>query len=143
MTHWDQIRERACLRREFVLAEAGGNERAEELLAAADRISGFTRVGLPRGDPLLDGAQSCLDRNGGYIWYDVEIDADLALFYQTHEYAHLWLHGESTACENSDVDPNVDEDEIPMGVQRVEAYGPAERQEREANVFARFLESPN
>lgn len=120
-----------------MLAEAGGDERAGALLAAADRLTGFTRVGLPHGDPLLDGAQSSLDREIGYIWFDTEIDASLALFYQAHEYAHLWLHGESIACDDSDIDPNADEDDLPFGVQRIEAYGPNERQEREANVFAR------
>jgi DNA helicase II / ATP-dependent DNA helicase PcrA len=120
-----------------VLAETGGDERAYALLAAADRLTGITRVGLPHGDSLLDGAQSSLDQEAGYIWYDAEIDASLALFCQAHEYAHLWLHGKDTACDDSDVDPNADEDDIPMGVQRVEAYGPSERQEREANVFAR------
>lgn len=137
MTHWDQIRECARIRRASVLVEAAGDERAPALLAAADRLTGITRVPLPHGDPLLDGAQSSLDREAGYIWYDRDIDADFALFCQAHEYAHLWLHVETTACDDSDIDPNADEDDIPIGVQRVEAYGPNERQEREANVFAR------
>lgn len=137
MTHWNQIRNQARTRRGSVLAEAGDDEQAVSLLAAADRLTGFTRVGLPKGDPLLDAAQSSLDRESGYIWYDVSIEPSLALFYQAHEYAHLWLHGETVACDDSDVDPSADEDDIPVGVQRVEAYGPSERQEREANVFAR------
>lgn len=144
MTHWDQIRERARMRRASVLAEAAGDERANALLAAADRLTGFTRMALPHGDPLLDGALSCLDRDVNHIWYDANIEAGLALFYQAHEYAHLWLHGQATVCDDTDVDPNADEDDIPMGVQRVEAYGPNERQEREANVFAReFLLPPD
>jgi len=61
----------------------------------------------------------------------------MALFYQAHEYGHLWLHGQPVSCDETDVDPDADDDDIPLGVQRVEAYGPHERQEREANVFAR------
>ncbi len=129
--------------RASVLAEACGDQRAEALLNAADRLTGFTRVGLPHGDPLLDAAQSSLDWEGGYIWYDTEIDAGMALFYQAHEYAHLWLHRENIACDDSDVDPNADEDDIPIGLQRIEAYGPNERQEREANVFAREFLLPH
>lgn len=137
MTHWDLIRERARLRRESVLVEAGGDGQADALLAAADRLTGFTRVALPHGDPLLDGALSSLDLDATRIWYDADIDAGMAVFYQAHEYAHLWLHGQITACDETDVDPDADDDDIPLGVQRVEAYGPNERQEREANVFAR------
>lgn len=137
MSHWDLIRERARLRRASVLVEAGGDERADALLAAADRLTGFKRVALPHEDPLLDGALSSLDREADRIWYDANIDAGMALFYQAHEYAHLWLHGQPTACDETAVDPDADDDDIPLGVQRVEAYGPNERQEREANVFAR------
>jgi len=136
MTHWDLIRSRARDKRLFVLTEAGG-ERASELLAAADRLTGIKRVGLPRGDVLLDGAQSSLDIEGKYIWFDNTIESALALFYQAHEYAHLWLHGDHSACDDADVDPEADDDDIPMGVERVEGYGPHERREREANVFAR------
>jgi DNA helicase-2/ATP-dependent DNA helicase PcrA len=138
LSHWDLIRDRARLRRASALAEAGGHERADALLAAADRLTGFTRVALPHGDSLLDGALSVLDREAGRIWYDSEIEADLALFFQAHEYGHLWLHGQPvSSCDESDVDPDADDDDIPLGVQRVEAYGPNERQERQANVFAR------
>jgi superfamily I DNA/RNA helicase/CRISPR/Cas system-associated exonuclease Cas4 (RecB family) len=137
MSHWDLIRERARLRRASVLVDPGGDERASSLLAAADRLTGFTRVALPHGDPLLDGALSSLDRDAKRIWYDADIDAGMALFYQAHEYAHLWLHGQPTVCDETDVDPDADDDDIPLGAQRVEAYGPNERLEREANVFAR------
>src|SRR5262249_43552214 len=34
-------------------------------------------------------------------------------------------------------DPEAAEEAIPLGVERVEGYGPLERREREANVFAR------
>lgn len=137
MSHWDLIRDRARLRRASALVEAGGDERADALLAAADRLTGFRRVELPHGDPLLDGALSSLDRDANRIWYDADIDAGMALFCQAHEYAHLWLHEQPASCDETDVDPDADDDDIPMGVQRVEAYGPNERQEREANVFAR------
>lgn len=137
MTHWDLIRGRARWRRAPALIEAAGDERADALLAAADRLTGYKRVPLPHGDPLLDGALSSLDRDANRIWYDADIDGDLALFYQAHEYGHLWLHGQPVSCGETDVDPDADDDDIPFGVQRVEAYGPRERQEREANVFAR------
>jgi DNA helicase II / ATP-dependent DNA helicase PcrA len=137
MSHWHLIRSRARSARTQALAEAQGNERAEALLAAADRLTGIKRVGLPRGDALLDGAQSALDLDIKYIWFDNTVESTLALFYQAHEYAHFWLHAERSVCDDADINPNAEDDDIPLGVDRVEGYGPRERHEREANVFAR------
>lgn len=137
MTHWDDIRESARVRRASALAEAAGDHRASSLLAALDRLNTMERIAVPHGDSLLDGAKAVLDRDAQRIWFDRDVDAGLALFYQAHEYAHLWLHHEQATCRDSDLDPEADEDDLPMGVQRVEGYGPNERREREANVFAR------
>lgn len=137
MSHWDLIRSRARGARAHALSEAQGNERAEALLAAADRLTGIKRVGLPHGDALLDGAQSALDLDIKYIWFDNTVESTLALFYQAHEYAHFWLHTERSVCDDTDINPNAEDDDIPLGVDRVEGYGPRERHEREANVFAR------
>ena len=92
MSHWDEIRRRARTQRAAVLREAGRGSSAESLLAAAERLTGFERIGLPAGDPLLDGADAALDHDMKRVWFNREIEPSLALFYQAHEYAHLWLH---------------------------------------------------
>ena len=61
----------------------------------------------------------------------------LALFYQAHEYAHLWLHHDHAHQPDSGFDPEAFEEPLSIGVNRVEGYGPEELREREANVFAR------
>lgn len=137
MGHWEDLRRQARAQRASVLAEAGGDPSAEALLAAADRLTGLEPVGLPAGDPLLDGGEAALDLDMERIWFNRDVEPGLALFYQAHEYAHFWLHREHTACRESDLDPEAIEEPVPLGVQRVEGYGPEERREREANVFAR------
>ena len=71
------------------------------------------------------------------IWFNCEVEPRLSLFYQAHEYAHLWLHREHTGHLEFDLDPEAIEEPLPVGVNRVEGYGPEELREREANVFAR------
>ena len=105
MSHWDDIRRQARKQRTAVLCEAGDDTSAESLLAAADRLTGFERIGLPAGDPLLDGGEAVLDLDMERIWFNCEIEPRLALFYQTHEYAHLWLHREHAGHLEFDPDP--------------------------------------
>jgi len=137
MSHWDDLRKQARAYRAAALAEAGGEVSATALLAAADRLTGFERIGLPGGDTLLDGGEAALDLDYERIWFNRDVDPRLADFYQAHEYAHLWLHREQSACREPDLDTEAIEEPVPLGVQRVEGYGPEERREREANVFAR------
>ena len=137
MSHWDEIRRRARAQRTTVLREAGGDSSAESLLAASERLTGFKRIGLPAGDSLLDGAEATLDHDMQRVWFNRKIEPGLALFYQTHEYAHLWLHPERGNLPEFAIDPEAVEEPLPVGAHRVEGYGPEELREREANVFAR------
>ena len=137
MSHWDHIRRQAYVQHNAVLCEAGDDTSAESLLAAADRLTGFERIGLPAGDPLLDGGDAALDLGMERIWFNREVEPGLVRFYQAHEYAHLWLHREYAAHLVVDHNPEVIEEPLPIGVNRVEGYSPEELREREANVFAR------
>ena len=137
MSHWDEIRRRARTQRAALLREAGGDPSAESLLAAAARLTGFERIGLPTDDSLLDGAEATLDRDMERVWFTGEVEPELARFYQAHEFAHLWLHPERRIQPEFSLDPEAVEEPLPVGVSRVEGYGPEELREREANVFAR------
>ncbi len=137
MSHWDEIRRRARAQRAAVLREAGGDLSSESLLAAADRLTGYERIGRPTGDSLLDGAEATLDHDMERVWFDRDVEPSLARFYQAHEYAHLWLHPERGSEREFDLDPEAVEEPLPVGVSRVEGYGPEELREREANVFGR------
>ncbi|MFL6227347.1 MAG: UvrD-helicase domain-containing protein [Pyrinomonadaceae bacterium] len=84
---------------------------------------------------MLYGAQATLD--DGFIYYDAETTPWLALYYQAHEFAHHWLHNGGSLCSGEDVDFTDSEDKSLYGEGRIEAYGPHQRRETEANVFAR------
>ncbi len=137
MSHWDEIRRLARTQRAAALREAGGDPSAESLLAAAERLTGFERTGLPASDSLLDGADAALDHVMKRVWFSREVEPRLARFYHAHEYAHLWLHPERESQPEFNLDPEAIEEPLPVGVNRVEGYGPEELREREANVFAR------
>ena len=137
MSHWDEIRRQARTQRAAALQEAVGDSSAESLLAATERLTGFERIGLPAGDSLLDGGEATLDHDMERVWFNREVEPDLARFYQAHEYAHLWLHPERGNHPEFGLDPEAVEEPLPVGVNRVEGYGPEELREREANVFAR------
>ena len=137
MSHWDEIRRQARTKRAAALREAEEDPSAESLLAAAERLTSIERIGLPAGDSLLDGADATLDHGMKRVWFNREVEPRLARFYQAHEYAHLWLHPERENQPEFNLDPEAIEEPLPVGVNRVEGYGPEERREREANVFAR------
>ena len=86
---------------------------------------------------MLDGGDAVLDLDMERIWFNREIEPRRALFYQAHEYAHFWLHQGHGNQSDFGFDPETFEEPLPIGVNRVEGYGPDELREREANVFAR------
>lgn len=143
MPHWSYIRAQARLRHREVQAYAvnaalhttTGALNAAQLLTYAETLTGLARIPLAFGDPLLYGAQATLD--DGFIYYNAETEPWLALYYQAHEFAHHWLHNGGSLCSGEDVDYTESEDKSLYGEGRIEAYGPRQRREMEANVFAR------
>src|SRR5579885_1997413 len=143
MPHWSYIRVQARLRHREVLAHAtrvaphtvSAPLTAAQLLAYAEALTGLLRIPLAAGDPLLYGAQATLDE--GFIYYNAEIEPRLALYYQAHEFAHHWLHNGGSLCSDEDVNYTESEDKSLYGEGRIEAYGPRQGCEMEANVFAR------
>lgn len=143
MSHVTDIRALARERAAHLRALTNGDVRAEAILAAAERETGVSRVPLAAGDALLDGGDAVYDPEPRLIWYNRDVEAELAAMYQAHEYAHLWLgHSRRSHCDTRDLDPESPDEPVPLGVHRVEGYGPKERRERDANVFARELLLP-
>jgi DNA helicase II / ATP-dependent DNA helicase PcrA len=140
MSHWAEIRARAREKHAQLAAVAGNDPSPRAILNAADTQAGVQRIALAAGDPLLYGAEACLF--DGIIWFNSELEPWRVVFNQAHEYAHLWLHGTGRVCTDCKFNDEATEDESPIGVDRVEGYGPHERRELEANVFARELLLP-
>jgi DNA helicase II / ATP-dependent DNA helicase PcrA len=135
MNNWDVIRLLARRRHTEALNLTGGDPSAEALLSAAAELTKIPRQGLPAGHRLLYKAQAVLHSN--YVWFNRDVEPWQAQFNQAHEYGHYWRHGEGSLCFEADIDLQATEDAIRLGSERVDGYGPHERRELEANVFAR------
>ncbi|RMH21667.1 MAG: ImmA/IrrE family metallo-endopeptidase [Acidobacteria bacterium] len=124
-------------------AAAGDDPGAWELVERVARARGYELVPLAAGDALLDSAEAMLDRQLEAIFYRAaESTAERAALI-AHELGHLALHEHQPAiCRDDDVDASTPDEPSPAGASRVEAYGVRERQELQANVFARELLLP-
>jgi len=143
VSHGSEIRDIARQHAVRLRALSDGDVRAEAILTAAELDTGVGRVPVPAGDALLDGGDAVYDPEPQLVWYNRDVEPQLAAMYQAHEYGHLWLgHAGRSQCDAHALDPEVPDEPLPLGVQRVEGYGPKERRERDANVFARELLLP-
>ena len=107
----------------------------KDLVAVAAEMKGLEVKGLPKEHPDLHGAHARLDDD--MIYFNMEVEDWIAVYNQVHEIGHVVLgHGERE-CVAEDLNTEASETKIPFGVHRVEGYGPQERIECEANVFAR------
>lgn len=146
MSHWKQIRHKAreihkVVRENFSETVAGeGILSAEKFLNALSQHTGVARVPLPANDPFLYGSLALLAH--GCIFYNADVNSWFALYCQAHEFAHHFLHQGQTHCTQTDIETFVSEDAEPRGEGRISGYGPHEKREREANIFARELLLP-
>ncbi len=145
MSNWDRIR---SLAREFhqEICFSGADPQpagisADSLLARAGQVTGFRTKGYRKGHPALQGALARFERN--IIFFDNTVPHWQALYHQAHEHAHIRLGHGSRNCSAAEIDSEAAEDKLPLGVHYVEGYGPQERIECEANVFAREFLLPS
>ena len=137
MEGFDTVRVLARRKYAEACSHAGGEKSAATLLDALTTITGIARQGVADDDPVLCGAEAILDRSVGAIFFKKGVSAEQAAFYQAHEFGHHFLDSATGTCSASDIDTTMPEERIPLGIQRVEGYGPHERRECQANVFAR------
>jgi DNA helicase-2/ATP-dependent DNA helicase PcrA len=109
---------------------------ADDLLALACDATGLSAVPLPTGDALLAGAYAVLDPDAACIWHDNSFSPETTRFNVAHELGHWWLHEQVTSCNAEDIVPDPVTEPLPYGESYVSGYGPAQRREVEANVFA-------
>lgn len=136
MEQWEAIRRLARAKRNEIRLIAGSDS-GVALLKAAEQRTGLQCRSVRSGDPLLCGAEAVLDPEAQTIWYNSDLDVGITILHRAHEFAHFWIDGAHSACTATDLDPETSEDRTPIGVERVESYGPKERRELQANVFAR------
>lgn len=136
MEQWEAIRKLAREKRREILSEDIGYL-ASTLIGAAERSTGIKCRPVASNDSLLSGAEAVLDPEAKTIWFSSAIDDQLAMLYQAHEFAHHWIDGTHAACKSTDINIDLGEERTPTGLEIVESYGPKERRELHANVFAK------
>ncbi len=140
-TIWDKSRAAARkLRSELSKPDSNGISikgtakeeiQAEVLVSDGLESAGLRcRLRLP-SDPLLSGAHAVLDPEMRTIWVRSDASAPERRVFIAHELAHFHLHEGGKLCHCSE--PDFAEPEAMRSV----GYGPRQRRETEANVFAR------
>lgn len=134
------VRRRARSRRAAIV----GMDRpaAWELVHRVAGEEGYDLYPLEPDDALLAGAEAVLDRGIEAIFYNGDVEAADAAALVAHELGHLDLHEGVAACHHLEIDPSSPDEPTPAGIHRVESYGARERQELQANVYARELLLP-
>ncbi len=126
--------------------EAGGNP-LEPLSFVTTAVEQLTELDvelswLEPGNPGLKGARARFDDQAGIICCENIGDDTSRALLVAHELGHAKLHAGSLNCGSVDIDASQTTEAAAVGLQRVEAYGAHERQELQANVFAREFVLP-
>lgn len=123
------------------LRAIGGTGDGEALVRAALRLAGLTACPVGADDVSLCGAEAVLDRDSRAIFYKASVSDALARFEIAHELGHFWMDGDSEPCAPAGFDL-LEEDASSYGTARIDGYGPRQRRECQANVFARTFLLP-
>ncbi len=99
-------------------------------------------IWLPPGNSALKNSRALYDDQSGMICCENIGDAASRALLVAHEIGHVILHAGSSICDIDDINPSSALEAAPIGLQRVEDYGAKERQELQANVFAREVLLP-
>lgn len=127
--------------RSLALERAGGDGSSAALIDAALGLAGLTAFPVGDDDSNLCGGEAVLDREADAIFYKASVSTALARFEIAHELGHFWMDGESSPCDESGF-ALTDDEALPFGAYRVEGYGPKQRRECQANIFARTFLLP-
>jgi superfamily I DNA/RNA helicase len=136
MEQWEAIRKLAREKRREMLPIANSDS-APTLISAAEQSTGIKCRPVASNDPNLSGSEAVLDPEAQTIWYSSALDKDLIPLYQAHEFAHHWIDGAHASCASTDISIELGEERTSTGLEKVESYGPKERRELQANVFAK------
>ncbi len=138
MSHWQKIRNEARRLRTEVCERAGRDGSA--LLSASDLIESTVAhlelILCPEATDSanLHGALALIDDD--VIHFDNSLDEWFKQYCIAHEIGHHELHHKSIHCSEADIENLETDEELPTATSLVIGYGPNERREREANLFA-------
>ena len=137
---WKQARQAAMALRYQLLGEAADTAPADTLIKAALREANLSIYLLEPTDSLLAGAHAVLVRDLDAIWVRRDLLPAHRFLLIAHELAHYYLHPEYITSDEYEGGINEEEG---GNTNFLVGYGPRERRETEANVFARELALPS
>ena len=138
---WTAARQEALRVRTRLLPRNADTTNAHLVLEAALRDAGLTVSQLPPDDALLSGAHAVLDREMDTVWIRDDFSVFTRRVLLAHELAHYYLHPDYILSDEYD---GCDEEETDSeGGNYLVGYGPRQRRETEANVFAREFLLPS
>ena len=152
MSDWNAIRKIAQARHDEIRRACASDSdtspllSADQILKAAESLTDLDCVPVKQNDSLLSGAFALLDRANQSIVFAAEgLSPERIRFIKAHEFAHFWLHPDTTS--DSEIGDDLPETYLgespdPFSKQVESDYSPAERREKEANVFASELLLP-
>lgn len=139
MNKWEHVRKAAV---DFRLAICNAEntridaiESAELIRLAAANLRLTLRPVQPGHPDLPVGVDARVEDES--IYFRNDVDEWLATYFQAHEIGHVVMEHGTRECAEAEIDPEATETNTPFGVHRVQGYGPRERIECEANIFAR------
>jgi superfamily I DNA/RNA helicase/Zn-dependent peptidase ImmA (M78 family) len=130
---WTEARRAAREARRLADAASGSPLNTAQALTAALKAAKLRSRSRPPNDSLLHGAHAVLDAEARTIWYRADVPPQESALLIAHELGHFHLHHhrDTGACSCDDTDLDDDPGLAAVG------YGPRQRREAEANVWAR------
>ena len=143
MTWTTAIRQKAWQKRQDLGYAPEHLATADQILASLEASTGVTRWPVPAGDALLGGALAVLNVPMEAVFLDSSRPLPAQRFDAAHEYAHVFLHGDTCHCAAQHLGEGSLTEPAPVGAERVEGYSPRQRRESEANMYAAELLLPD
>lgn len=113
---------------------AAGVVEGYDAVEAALTSHGFLVNPVPPTDGNLSGVDANVDRAFSLASVRNDVSREMQAYHLAHELGHVDLHRPDQACELADADLGAAGS---RALSRVESYGPRERRELQANVYAR------
>ncbi|MBC7806307.1 MAG: UvrD-helicase domain-containing protein [Akkermansiaceae bacterium] len=136
---WTRARQSALALRHRLLGDEADTADSPAIIDASLADAGLSLYLRPPGDSLLSGSHAVLDRESDAVWVRRDLPPVTRAVLVAHELAHYHLHPEYTTSGEYE---GTTEDDTQSGTFLV-GYGPRERRETEANVFAREFVLPS
>lgn len=142
MNHFQRARDEALRVRSLLLGEASSTPiPAPEILGGIESKVELCVLGVPARFSKLGNGDAVLRRNEKFIYYRNDLAPADTAYLVTHELGHWYLDDKKSTVTIASLASMSSAQGTP-GVIAVEAYGAHEREELQANVFARELLLP-